>query len=162
MCDRCRCVVVQAGVARHSPGVRDALLFVLIRALYCASLQCVSDRTRRREDEPKWGSFFFVGESQLLLMLALFLYCSGHHASYILRNIIRSKQIPGEFEFGTSAPISNADVVRTSYEQLNLVKCSRDDVMQREWCADFHADARRESHESSNSTSASTYGRDFN
>ena len=25
MCDRCRCIVVQAGVARRSPGVRGAL-----------------------------------------------------------------------------------------------------------------------------------------
>ena len=25
MCDRCRCVVVQAGDARRSPGERDAL-----------------------------------------------------------------------------------------------------------------------------------------
>ena len=40
MCGRCR-VVVQAGVAERSPGVRDALLFVLIRASYCASPQCV-------------------------------------------------------------------------------------------------------------------------
>ena len=108
------------------------------------------------------GEFFFRWRITVATNVSTILYCSGHHASYILRNIIRSKQIPGEFEFGTSAPISNADVVRTSYEQLNLVKCSRDDVMQREWCADFHADARRESHESSNSTSASTYGRDFN
>ena len=62
MRDRCRCVVVPAGVAGWSPGVRDALLFALIRALYCASLQCVRGRTRRREDEPKVGSFG-VGEN---------------------------------------------------------------------------------------------------
>ena len=53
MYDRCRCVVVQAGVARRSSGVIDTLLFVLIRALYCASLQYVSCPTRRRADEPK-------------------------------------------------------------------------------------------------------------
>ena len=65
--DRCRCVVVQAGVANRSPGVRDALLFVLIRVLYCASLQCVRCRTRRHEDEPKCGSFFWGGGSQVQL-----------------------------------------------------------------------------------------------
>ena len=58
MCDRCRCVVVQAGVAGRSPGVRDALLFVPIQALYCASLQCVRCRTRRREDRQTVGLFF--------------------------------------------------------------------------------------------------------
>ena len=51
MCDPCRCVVVHAGVARRCPGVRNALLFVLIRALYCASVQCLWRRTRREEDE---------------------------------------------------------------------------------------------------------------
>ena len=39
----------------HTVGVRDALLFVLIRALYCASLQCVWCRTRRCADELKFG-----------------------------------------------------------------------------------------------------------
>ena len=39
------------GVARHFPCVRDALLYVLIRALYCASVQCLWRRTRREEDE---------------------------------------------------------------------------------------------------------------
>ena len=70
MCDRCRCVVVQAGIARRPPGVRDALLFVLIRALYCASLQIVQCRTRGREDELKCGPFCLL-ENQSLLMLTL-------------------------------------------------------------------------------------------
>ena len=47
-------------MARRS-GVRNALLFVLIRALYCDSLQCVRFRTRGHEDEPKCGSFFLGG-----------------------------------------------------------------------------------------------------
>ena len=59
MCDRCRCVV-QAGVATRFPGVKDALLFVLIRALYCARLQCVWCRTHRREDELKCRRFIFA------------------------------------------------------------------------------------------------------
>ena len=47
------------GVARHFPCVRDALLYVLIRALYCARLQCAWCRTRIREDKPKCRRFFF-------------------------------------------------------------------------------------------------------
>ena len=39
--------------AYETPCVRDDLLFVLIRALYCAS--------RRREDEPKCVWVFFFG-----------------------------------------------------------------------------------------------------
>ena len=71
MFDRCRCVVVQAGVARRSRGARGALLFVLIRALYCASLQCVWCRTLRREDK-MWAFFGGGRESQLYLLLTLF------------------------------------------------------------------------------------------
>ena len=48
---------VQADVTTRSPGVRDALLFVLIPALHRAGLRCVRCRTRRREDGPKCGSF---------------------------------------------------------------------------------------------------------
>ena len=55
------------GVARHFPCVRDALLYVLIRALYCASLQCAWCRTRIREDKPKCRRFLF-GESQVYLL----------------------------------------------------------------------------------------------
>ena len=77
MCDRCRCVV-QAGVATRFPGVKDALLFVLIRALYCASLQCVWCRTHRRQDELKCGLFF----AEVYSMLRHFSYWSGHHASH--------------------------------------------------------------------------------
>ena len=78
MCDRHRCVVVQAGVARRSPGVRDALILLLTRPLSSASLQCVWCRTRRRENELKCGCFFFEH------YLYVFPYCinRGQHASH--------------------------------------------------------------------------------
>ena len=71
------------GVARYFPSVRDALLYVLIRALYCASLQCAWCRTRIREDNPKCRRFFFLENHRYTyLILRLFSYCSGHHASH--------------------------------------------------------------------------------
>ena len=73
MCDRCRCGV-QAGVARCFPSVREALLFESIRALYCASLQCVWCQTRRREDELNCGRFFVL----------------DNHANYLCEHYFRT------------------------------------------------------------------------
>ena len=89
MCDRCR-GVVQAGVARRFPGARDALLFVPIRALYCASLQCVWCRTRRREDELKCGRFLGGGRITVILhVITIFiLQCASRQPYKIKRRMI--------------------------------------------------------------------------
>ena len=45
-------------LASEARFVRDTLLFELIQALYCASLQCVNRRTRRHEEEPNVCLYF--------------------------------------------------------------------------------------------------------